>query len=118
MANEQNLKPIRTLSNEEAKKRGRKGGIASGEAKRQRKALKESMELLLSMPIAERKRFNKAAKYGFDMEDMDNSTLTIIALYEKVLSGDVQAFKEMRSLIGEEGSDTGMIEALIRGLKE
>lgn len=41
MANEQNLRPIRYLSTEEAKQRGSKGGIASGAARRENKRLSE-----------------------------------------------------------------------------
>ena len=39
MANEQNLKPAR--STEEARERGRKGGIASGKARREKKTARE-----------------------------------------------------------------------------
>ena len=42
MANEQNLKPFTSdQSREEAVKNGRKGGIASGEAKREKRLIKE-----------------------------------------------------------------------------
>ena len=48
MANEQNIKPIRTES--EARKKGRNGGIASGIARREKKTvqkiLKEQRERL------------------------------------------------------------------------
>lgn len=43
MANEQNLKPIVTLSSEEAKKRGSAGGKASVEARREKKLFKEEI---------------------------------------------------------------------------
>lgn len=42
MANEQNLKPVRTKS--EARERGRNGGIKSGESRRQKRTLREIME--------------------------------------------------------------------------
>ena len=41
MANEKNLKPIRTKS--EAREKGKKGGIKSGEVRAQRKTLKEAL---------------------------------------------------------------------------
>ena len=42
MANEQNLKPFTSnQSREEAVKNGRKGGIRSGEAKREKKLIKD-----------------------------------------------------------------------------
>lgn len=43
MANEENLKPIVTLSSEEAKKRGSAGGKASVEARREKKLFKEEI---------------------------------------------------------------------------
>ena len=48
MANEQNLKPITTLSNEEAVARGRAGGIASGEARRRKRTMIQDLEMLLN----------------------------------------------------------------------
>lgn len=54
MANEQNLRPFTSdQSHEEAAKNGRKGGIASGEARRAKKTLREIMELYGQMPAEE-----------------------------------------------------------------
>lgn len=48
MANEKNLVPFTSDQNrEEAAKNGRKGGIASGKAKRNRKMLRECIDYLL-----------------------------------------------------------------------
>ena len=48
MANEQNLVPFTSeQSHEEAVKNGRKGGIASGEARRNRKMLRDCLDYLL-----------------------------------------------------------------------
>ena len=47
MANEQNLKPVQ--SEKEARELGRKGGIASGKARREKKTMRETLELLLEM---------------------------------------------------------------------
>ena len=46
MAGKENLRPV--SSKEEARERGRKGGLASGEARRKRKTLKEELLLMLS----------------------------------------------------------------------
>lgn len=45
MANIDNLKPVQ--STEEARERGRKGGIASGEARREKATMKKTLEMLL-----------------------------------------------------------------------
>ena len=48
LANKENLKP---LSTDKAREIGKKGGIASGESRRKRKAMKEQLETILSMPV-------------------------------------------------------------------
>ena len=79
MANEKNLKPPRTKS--EARERGKKGGKKSGEARRERKALKEQLLLLLETGNARQE--------------------LCTALLDKALSGDVRAFEVIRDTIGE-----------------
>ena len=46
MANERNLNPVR--SENEAREKGKKGGIASGEARRKKKTIRETLEMMLS----------------------------------------------------------------------
>lgn len=82
MANEQNL---RTPTSEEARERGRKGGIASGKARRERKTLKDELLLLL--------------------QEDDNNTKISVALLNKALMGDIQAFTTIRDTIGEKPTD-------------
>ena len=48
MANEQNLIPWEQRSKEEHREYSRQGGVRSGEVRRQRKAMKEQFNLLLS----------------------------------------------------------------------
>lgn len=87
MANEQNLKPV--SSKKEARERGRKGGLASVEARRKRKTLKEELLLMLS-----------------EGETQQSVTL---ALIEKAMSGDTKAFEVIRDTIGEKPVDKVMI---------
>lgn len=53
MANEQNLIPNSERSPSEVRANGRKGGIASGEARRAKKTLREIMEIYGQMPAEE-----------------------------------------------------------------
>lgn len=79
MANKSNLKPVRTKK--EARERGKKGGIKSGEVRRERKTLKDELLLLLS--------------------NGDTQNKVSLALIEKALSGDTKAFEVIRDTIGE-----------------
>lgn len=112
----ENLVSLADRSTEEQRKIAAKGGKASGEARRKRKALKETMEILLSMPAADKRKLNKAVRMGFESAEVDNSTLLTIALLEKAMGGDIPAFKEVRSLIDEGGSDNGQLEVLLNGI--
>ena len=87
MAGKENLRPV--SSKEEARERGRKGGLASGEARRKRKTLKEELLLMLS-----------------EGETQQSVTL---ALIEKAIGGDTKAFEVIRDTIGEKPVDKVMI---------
>ena len=119
MANEKNLKPIKTLSKEEAKKRGSKGGKKSGEVRRQKRLLKDCMLELLELPVTDTKSWNKLSKLGIDIEKIDNRALLVASLFKKAVDfGDVQAFKEIRNLIGEDGDESKNEDKIADKLKE
>lgn len=101
MANIENLKPNTTLSKEEAMEMGRKGGIASGKARKQKKLIKDNIELLLSLPIKSNKMKQQLAELGIEENEMNNQMAMVIAMYQKVLKGDVQAFNTLRDTIGQ-----------------
>lgn len=84
MANERNLNPVRNEN--EAREKGKKGGIASGEARRKKKTIRETLEMMLSGKMPD----------GATRQDA-----IVVALLEKALSGDVRAFEAIRDSIGE-----------------
>lgn len=77
------------------------GGKASGEMRRRRKAFKESMNLLLELLPTSQKDLAKLRKTGIAQDDMDNSQLVVLALFEKAKSGDIAAIREIFDLTGE-----------------
>ena len=87
MANESNLKPVR--SKEEARERGKAGGIKSGEVRRERKAFKEALLLALTT----KKNDKTIQDIGID------------ALMERYMIGDLEAFKVVRDTVGEKPTD-------------
>lgn len=89
MANEQNLIPNSERTPSELREMARNGGLASGEARRKRKTLKEELLLMLS-----------------EGETQQSVTL---ALIEKAMSGDTKAFEVIRDTIGERPVDKVMI---------
>jgi len=108
MANEQNLRPIE-LSHEEAVKNGRKGGLKSGESKREAKQMKEIIETLLSMKI-KKGTLNDIDKFA-DLEALKGKNLSVkdtMALnlvLKAVKNADPKTVELVLKLIGEMPKD-------------
>lgn len=101
MANEQNLK---TPSTSEARSRGRKGGIASGKARREKKALKDTLEELLAMPIKDGKSqdIDKIKSIaGIKGKNITMQEAIMVAMLNKAAKGDVRAAEYVRDTIGQ-----------------
>lgn len=90
MAGKDNLKPVRT--EDEARSRGRKGGVASGQARRKKASLRAALEILLE-------------RRGED--GLTGREALAVALYEQALRGDVRAFAELRDTVGEKPVQKG-----------
>lgn len=93
-----NLIPFNQLSQEEHREIARKGGKASVKARRQKKALKEQIELLLSLPLQDSRIRNKMEQLGIDADNIDNQMAMVIAMWNKALKGDVKAFKALTEI--------------------
>lgn len=76
---------LRILSPNEARENGRKGGIKSGQIRKERKALKEQLLMML--------------------ESGDIQENICLALIDKAQSGDIKAFEVIRDTIGEKPVD-------------
>ena len=87
MANEQNLKPVRTK--EEARERGRNGGIASGKARKENKLIKDR--------ILER----------MGESDWDTMIDNLIARAQE----DTKSFETLRDTIGQKPKESVSIDA-------
>lgn len=111
MPNERNLIPVRTT--EEARERGRNGGRASGEARRRKKSLREAAELYLSLPVSDKRAWNKLAKDGVSPEDVDNQMAIIAGLTIKAAKGDAKAAKVLFDLIGEQSKAEDEVKVVI-----
>lgn len=101
MANESNLLRPEDLTPEQRRENARKAGIASAKAKKERKAIKEQLEMLLELPLKDKNTKSKIKKLGINADDLNNQMAMVISIYQKALKGDVNAFKEIRDTIGE-----------------
>ena len=101
MANEENLIPISELTKSEQREIQKKGGIASGKARRRKRSMKEAADLFLSLPVSDKRKFNKAVRRYVDVEDIDNQMLMIMGLVDAATDGDAGAAKVVIDLLGE-----------------
>lgn len=97
---------------EERRELGRRGGIASGEAKRKKKAMKERLEILLDMPLKKGKEADIESIRSFAALKGKNITVQeamLIAQIQKALKGDTTAAAFIRDTAGE--NPTQKVEA-------
>ena len=117
MPNEKNLIPMDQRSKSEARELGRNGGIASGVSRRRKRSLKEAADLYLSLPVSDRKMWNKIARRGVDPEDIDNQMAMIIGLTIAATDGDAKAAKVIVDLLGEDAhSEETAVHPLVSDL--
>ena len=106
MPNEKNLMPIQEVNSNRTREQhsedSRKGGIASGISRRRKRSLKEAADLYLSLPVSDRKMWNKISNRGVDPEDIDNQMAMIIGLTMAATAGDAKAAKVIVDLLGED----------------
>ena len=117
MPNEKNLIPMDQRSKSEARELGRNGGIASGVSRRRKRSLKEAADLYLSLPVADRRTWNKIARRGVDPDDIDNQMAMIIGLTIAATAGDAKAAKVIVDLLGEDAhSEEASVHPLVSDL--
>lgn len=104
MANEKNLIPIRTES--EAREKGHNGGIASGHARREKKAIREILSEILDSEIKDSPQFAKvAAKMGIETDKSVKDIFTLICLMNSLKEGNIADLEKLSKLLGEDKRD-------------
>lgn len=99
MANEQNLKKFG--SEREPSEAGRKGGKASGAARRRKRDMKNAAKLLLNMPVTGENTIKNLETLGFEEEDMTNQMALMVRVFQKAMqTGDVRAAEFLRDTAG------------------
>lgn len=107
MTNETNLNPVR--SEDEARRKGRAGGIASGKARREKKMMRETLDMLLSMPLKNGKFADVESIRSFAALKGKNISVQeaiLIAQVQKAMKGDTRAAEYVRDTIGQKPTDS------------
>lgn len=132
MAGKENLIPLNKRTKEEQREITTAGGLASGEVRRKRKAMRAQAELLLSLPFQGMEIVDKdgnvkdlkdeyARLSGLPPEEIDNQMAGVIAIYQQILKGgkgSVMAFNSLRDLVGEKPKEVIEIHSTDEAIKE
>lgn len=106
---------------EEAAKNGRKGGIASGKARREKKTIQKILADLLDSEIKDSPQFAKlASKMGVESDKSVKDIFTYICLLNSVKSGNLGDLERLSKLLGEDDAkdqNNGILDELAEYLK-
>ena len=100
MSNE-NLIPLNERTKDEQREIQRKGGIASGKARREKADLKKKVNQILEMDV-----FSPQLKEALEEKGLNATNQTAIAtvLLQKALKGDMRAIELLAKMNGNEGT--------------
>lgn len=117
MPNEKNLIPLTERGKEDAKRIRQMGQAAQTASRRRKRSLKEAADLYLSLPVSDRKMWNKIARHGVDHDDIDNQMAMIIGLTMAATAGNAKAAKVIVDLLGEDAhSEEASVHPLVSDL--
>ena len=97
----ENLVPFTSdQSREKAVANGRKGGIASGEAKRKKRTMREIAEMVATMELKDPKMLAALHAAGFQ-DPITNDDAAFFGLIRKAQTGDPSAMKLLAEMRGQ-----------------
>lgn len=125
MANEKNLekgKQTQFRSGEEAARNGKKGGDQSGKARRRKKLLKDTVNMLLALPMQEGQLDRLTDLKSVKDKNITVEEAMVLKQIQNAMKGDLRAFESIIALSEshnktgeqpkEQETDNAFIEAL------
>ena len=100
----------RDFSSEELRENGRKGGVASGVAKRKQKTFRESIKAILALQTPDEAKKEQLEELGIDPTILNAINMAVSG---KAAAGDVEAARYLRDTAGEkprEGLELGNLD--------
>ena len=101
----ENLIKAEDLTSEQLRERARKGGLASVEAKRRKKTMREALELLMYKTELPEQTKQMLKAEGVNEDDFNHQMVITRSLIAKAESGDVQAYNAICAMIGEKPAE-------------
>ena len=119
--NEKNLIPNNERTPSERRENARKAGIASGQARREKKTIQKILADLLDSEIKDSPQFAKlASKMGVESDKSVKDIFTMVCLLNSVKSGNLGDLERLSKLLGEDNAkeqNNGILDELAEYLK-
>lgn len=108
--------PANERSPEWRKENGRKGGIKSGEVKRQKAEMRETLKTLLAMPLNKKKCYDVEEIETFAQfkgKTVDVETAILLKQVQRALAGDLPSAEFIRDTSGQKPTNDVNIEGAL-----
>lgn len=100
MVNEKNLNPVKTK--EEARARGRNGGIASGKAKKEKKTIQKIVSALCESKCTDIQQFKKIAeKLGLERDKSVKELFVLLGFLNTLKTVRIDDLAKLSEILGE-----------------
>lgn len=104
--NAQNLIPMTMRTKEEASALSRKGGIKSGESRRLKKTLKETMQMILDLKVTDPYDKQVMDLCKIKKVDQTNQTKLLMALFTRAVNnGVLRDLEKIQEILGQKPSN-------------
>jgi hypothetical protein len=84
---------------------GKKAEKNHGKVRREKRTIKEQLNILLNLPITDEKQIEHLKNMGFETEELNNQLLITNSLFEKAVAGDTSAIKTLVGLLQNEDTE-------------
>ena len=117
-----NAEATQFRSGEEAVENGRKGGIASGQARREKKTIQKILADLLDSEIKDSPQFTKlASKMGVEIDKSIKDIFTMVCLLNSVKNGNLGDLEKLVKILGEDKENENVevmekLDEVIKGI--
>ena len=106
--NESNLRPFDKMSEREQKEIARKGGTASGRARRENKVMRDTLEMILGLSLKKGEKANVESVQS--LAELKGKNISVqeaiaIAMAQRAMKGDVSAVAFIRDTTGQKPTD-------------
>lgn len=102
--NDKNLVPFNERTESEKREIAKKGGRASGEARRRKKTMSELARQIANAPISQEKTKRQLKELGID-EDLTNNALVTASVFKSAVKGNMQAVDKWEQLVDSGRND-------------